>query len=177
MELTEKCIDRKEIFKGHVITLYHDKVELPDGGSAMREIVSHNGGACVAAMNDKGELAFVRQFRYAFGRVLLELPAGKLEPGEQPLEAIKRELKEEVGAEGYDWVDLGEMYPSVGYVNEIIYLYSCRIGSLGEQRLDKDEFLNIEFISLEEAARMVMSGEIKDAKTQLAVLKLLAIRK
>jgi len=101
-----------------------------------------------------------------------ELPAGKLEQGELPEEAIRREMLEEVGAHCTDWKDMGKLYPTPGYCNEIIHLYACRIESIGEQNPDEDEFLEVEFIPLDKAVDMVMAGELPDSKTQTLVLKL-----
>ena len=171
MDLTEKTINSKEIFNGRVLHLLHDEVELPDGGTAMREIVTHPGGVCIAAMDERDNLLFVRQFRYPYREVVLELPAGKLEKGSTPLENGKRELLEETGADGYSYISLGQLYPSPGYTNEIIHLYACRVKSMGESCPDEDEFLCVERIPLDKAVEMVLNNQLPDAKTQTAVLK------
>lgn len=171
-ELREEKLSRRDIFSGRVFSVHVDEVRLPDGSVSSREIVDHNGGVCVAAVNDRGEIALVRQFRYAYGQTVPEVPAGKLEKGENPDDAIRRELKEEVGAEGKNWHSMGKLYPTPGYVSEIIHLYSCDIsGDIGEQQLDEDEFLNAEFIPLEKAVELVLSGEITDSKSQVLILK------
>ncbi len=171
-ELKEEQVSRRDIFSGHIFRVHVDQVRLPDGAASSREIVDHNGGVCVAAVNGKGEIALVRQFRYAYGRVITELPAGKLEKSEDPDDAIRRELREEIGAYGENWHSMGRLYPSPGYVNEVIHLYSCDIcGDIGDQRLDEDEFLNVEFVPLEKAAEMVLCGEIEDSKSQVLILK------
>ncbi|MEE0266168.1 MAG: NUDIX hydrolase [Acutalibacteraceae bacterium] len=171
MELYEKTLSSTDIFKGKVIHVTLDEVELPDGRKSKREVVNHPGGVCVAALNDKNELYFVRQFRYPYKEVVLELPAGKLEKDSTPLENGIRELKEEIGAVGKDYRFLGELYPSAGYCGEIIYLYFCRIESIGDNCLDEGEFLNREVIHIDKAVEMVLNNEIKDSKTQTAVLK------
>lgn len=176
MKLFEKTISSKEIFHGKIITVQHDDAELENGAKVKREVVRHPGGVCVAAVNERDELAFVRQFRYPYSEVVTELPAGKLEPGEDPFDAIKRELSEEVGAVGEQWKDMGKLYPSPGYCSEIIHLYSCNITSVGSTHPDEDEFLEIEYIPLEKAVDMVISGQLRDAKTQTLVLKLWAER-
>ena len=102
----------------------------------LRNVVEHPGGVCVAALTEKNELLFVRQFRYPYGEVVLELPAGKLEKGSTPLENGKRELKEETGAAGFGYLSLGKLYPSPGYTDEIIHLYFCRVG-LGLRRMER----------------------------------------
>ena len=171
MELYEKTLSSKDIFKGRVIHVTLDEIELPNGHKSTREVVNHPGGVCIAALNDKDELYFVRQYRYPYHEVILELPAGKLEKGSTPLENGIRELKEEVGATGKDYKFLGELYPSTGYCAEIIYLYFCRIESMGNCCPDEDEFLNTEAIHIDKAVQMVLNNEIKDSKTQTAVLK------
>lgn len=171
MNLTEKTISVKKIFDGKILHITHDDVELPDGGKTKREVVRHPGGVCVAALDDKNKLLFVRQFRYPYSEVVLELPAGKLEKGMTPLENGKRELREETGAVGASYISLGKVYPSPGYTDEIIHLYACRISSVGESCPDDDEFLNVEKIPLDKAVEMVLNNIIPDAKTQIAVLK------
>ena len=172
MNLDEIKLNRKDIFKGRIIDVHLDEVMLPNGKKSEREVVDHPGGVCIAALTKDYELLFVRQYRYPYSEQLLELPAGKLEKGSTPLENGKRELKEETGAEGKDYISLGKVYPSPGYMSEVIYLYLCKVGEVGRQKLDEDEFLNVEKIKIDDAFKMVMNGEIKDAKTQIAILKI-----
>ncbi len=172
METKEVTVFKNTIFKGKILNLRVDIAGLPDGREAVREVVEHNGGVTVAALTDELELIFVRQFRYPYMEEVLELPAGKLEKGENPLEAGKRELREEGGVIAGQYINLGEFYPSPGYTNEVIYLYGARDLTEAEQELDDDEFLNVERIPLLKAVDMVLSGEIKDGKTQAAVMKL-----
>ncbi len=167
----EKTIESQDKFVGRVIHVKLDRVELEDGSSAMREVVAHPGGVAVAALTENNELLFVRQFRYPYKEVLLELPAGKLEKGMDPLENGKRELLEETGAVGRGYMTLGKLYPSPGYCGEIIHLYFCRVNHYDSQRLDEGEFLDVVKIPLEQAVQMVLRGELPDAKTQTAVLK------
>ena len=171
MLLTEKTLSSKDIFNGRILHVTHDEVELEDGSRAMREVVKHPGGVCVAALDDDENLLFVRQFRYPYKEVVLELPAGKLEPGSTLLENGKRELLEETGAVGYSYITLGQVYPTPGYTDEIIHLYACRVKEQRESRPDEGEFLNVEKIPLMKAAEMVMNNRVFDAKTQIAVLK------
>lgn len=152
-----------------------DEVELENGETAPREIVAHPGGVCVAALDEQNRMFFVRQFRYPYKEVTLELPAGKLEKGQSPLENGKRELLEETGAVGREYITLGKVYPSPGYCGEIIHLYFCRVDHYEQQQLDHGEFLHVEKIPLEQAVEMVMNHEIPDAKTQIAVLKVSAL--
>ncbi len=176
-KLTEKTLNSKTIFNGKILHVILDEVELPDGNKASREVVQHQGGVCVAALDENNNLFFVRQFRYPYKEITLELPAGKLEKGETVLENGKRELKEETGCEGYSFMTLGAMYPSTGYTDEIIHLFACRVKSVGEQQPDEDEFLNVEKIPLNKAVEMVLNNQLPDAKTQITILKLDALLK
>ncbi len=170
--LSEKTLNSKTIFDGKILRILLDEVKLPDGNTAIREVVKHVGGVCIAPLDKDNNLYFVRQFRYPYKEITLELPAGKLEKGLTVLENGKRELKEETGCEGYSFISLGAMYPSTGYTDEIIHLYACKVKSVGEQAPDEDEFLNVEKIPLNKAVEMVLNNGIPDAKTQIAVLKL-----
>ena len=154
-----------------MFTVHVDDIELPDGSKSFREIVEHSGGVCVAAITDDDELFFVRQFRYPYKRVLLELPAGKLEKGEDPLEAGKRELREECGVTADTIISMGTVYPTVAYCSEIIYLYAAKGLKSTSQQLDEGEFLSVEKIKIAEAVDMVMKGEISDSKTVALILK------
>lgn len=172
MNLYEKTVSQDVRFSGHIINLRVDDVTLPNGKPATREVVEHPGGVCVAALTDQQELLFVRQFRYPYGEVLLELPAGKLDRGgEDPLEAGKRELREETGAVATAYRSLGKLYPSPGYCDEIIHLYMAQGLTFGDSEPDEDEFLECERIPLDRAVEMVLNNEITDAKTQVAILK------
>ncbi|MDO4830345.1 MAG: NUDIX hydrolase [Clostridia bacterium] len=171
MDLTEKTLSSKSVFDGRILHITLDEVELPNGKKSKREVVNHPGGVAVAALDGDNNLLFVRQFRYPYKEIVLELPAGKLEKGSTPLENGKRELLEETGAEGYSYISLGQVYPSPGYTAEIIHLYACRVKSEGESKPDDGEFLNVEKIPLDKAVEMVLNNMIPDAKTQIAILK------
>ncbi len=171
MDFTEKPVKQEYIFKGKIINLRVDDARLPDGSIAKREVVEHPGGVCVAALTDAEELLFVEQFRYPYGEVVLELPAGKLEFGEDPFEAGKRELSEETGAEASQYRDLGKLYPTPGYCGEIIHMYMAKNLTFRQQHLDADEFLSVRRIPLSEAVKMVLHNEIRDSKTQVGILK------
>ena len=175
MDMTEKTVASKEIFNGRVLHMFHDTVALSDGSTSLREIVRHPGGVCIAALDRDDNLLFVRQFRYPYAEEVLELPAGKLEKGSTPLENGKRELLEETGATGYNYITLGQVYPSPGYTDEIIHLYACRVKSVGESCPDEGEFLNVERIPVLRAAELVLNNQVFDAKTQIAVLKAAAL--
>lgn len=172
MDLTEKPVKQEYKFKGKIVNLRVDDALLPNGNIAKREIVEHNGGVMVAPLDNEDNLYFVKQFRYPYMEIVTELPAGKLEKGEDPFEAGKRELKEETGAVANKYVSLGQLYPTPGYCGEIIHMYLATELSFGEQNPDDDEFLEVYKIPLEKAVEMVLSGELKDSKTQTAILKI-----
>lgn len=172
MDLTEKPVKQEYKFKGKIVNLRVDDALLPNGNIAKREIVEHNGGVMVAPLDNEDNLYFVKQFRYPYMEIVTELPAGKLEKGEDPFEAGKRELKEETGAVANKYVSLGKLYPTPGYCGEIIHMYLATELSFGEQNPDDDEFLEVYKIPLAKAVEMVLSGELKDSKTQTAILKI-----
>lgn len=173
MDLTEKTIEKNYIYNGRIINLRNDKIMLPNGKVAYREVVEHNGGVCIAALTEKNEILLVRQYRYPYAEALIEIPAGKLERGEDTFDCARRELKEETGATAESISFLGKMYPSPGYTAEVIYIYKAKGLTFGSQHLDEDEFLNVLKVPLTEAAEMIKKGEIVDAKTTIAVLKLM----
>lgn len=172
MLLTEKTIKANTVYSGSIINVRCDDALLSNGKPCTREVVEHPGGVCVAALTDENELIFVRQYRYPYSKEVLELPAGKLEYGEDPFEAGKRELQEETGAVAGKYIDFGIFYPTPGYCGEIIYLYAASELTFIGQNLDEDEFLNVEKIHIDKAVEMVMAGEIPDGKTQVLVLKM-----
>lgn len=173
MNLREKQLKAEYIYKGKIINVRLDDAELPDGKTAKREIVEHPGGVCVAALTDQNEILMVRQFRYPYSEVILEIPAGKRNsPDEEPLLCGKRELKEETGAEAENFIFLGELYPTPGYCGEILYMYAATKLTFGDTNPDEDEFLEVLRIPLDKAVDMIMNNELKDAKTQAAILKL-----
>ena len=175
--MNEKTLKDTTVFDGHLIRVHVDDVELDNGMVAKREIVSHPGGVSVAILTEKNELLFVKQFRCPYQEELLELPAGKLEKGEDPFEAVKREQMEETGTTGENYISLGNLYPSPGYCGEIIRIWACRVAQKGEMHLDEDEFLEVERIPLDKAVEMVLNNEIPDSKTQVGILKTAALVK
>ena len=177
MKLFEKTLTSETKFEGRIIKVLRDTVELENGKTSAREVVCHNGGVCVAALTEQNEVLLVRQFRYPYKEVLLELPAGKLEKGEDPFEAVKREQMEETGTTGENYISLGKLYPSPGYCGEIIRIWACRVAQKGEMHLDDDEFLEVERIPLDKAVEMVLNNEIPDSKTQVGILKTAALVK
>ena len=177
MNLEEKQLSSNYLFKGRIINLRQDTALLPNGNTATREVVEHPGGVCVAALTDNDELLFVKQWRYPYMEETLEIPAGKRDKkDEDPLECGKRELREETGATAQEYIDLHPLYPTPGYINEVIYCFLATGLTFGEQNPDEDEFLDVLRIPLDKAVQMVLSGEIKDAKTQIAVLKVKVLR-
>jgi ADP-ribose pyrophosphatase len=175
--LYERTENVQGIFNGKVITVHNDDVLLCDDSKANRECVEHPGGVGIIGITDDDEVLLVRQFRYPYKQTIYEIPAGKLEKGENPLDAGIREFKEECGAVADEYIALGEVYPTPGYTNEIIHLYMAKGIHLGEQKLDEDEFLEVCKMKFDTLISKIMSGEIKDAKTIIASLKIKELRK
>ena len=173
---TEKKLNSEVKYDGRIIKVYFDTVELENGMTATRDVVRHNGAACVAPVTDDGKLIFVRQYRYPLGKELLELPAGKLDSiNEDPYLCAVRELKEETGCSAEKITYLGDFISTAGFCDENIRLYMAEGLDFGDMKLDDDEFLDVLQIPLEKAKEMVLSGEIIDGKTQALVLKVCAI--
>ena len=169
MIFEEKRVNGKLIYEGSILNVRVDTVTAPKG-HAHREIVEHNGAAAAIAVTDDGKVVMVRQFRYAMGRVVLEVPAGKIDPGEDdPQKTMVRELKEETGYVASKVRSLGRINPSVGYSEELIYLYLMEGLSLGDQQLDDDEALEVELIPYDDLYKMAQNGEIEDAKSIAAI--------
>lgn len=168
----EMTIKSERIYEGKVVALRIDTIELPDQKYSKREIVEHNGGVCVIARNEEGKLILVRQYRKAASKALYEIPAGKLEPNEEPRETGMRELKEETGYSAKSLKYLMEFYPTPGYCTEKIYIFEADELVPGEQSLDQNEYLDVHYFTLDEAFEMVQRGEILDGKTIIAILYL-----
>lgn len=171
MHLSETKINSELVFKGSVLEVYSDTALLENNKTAKRDVIRHPGGVCVVALTDHEEIFMVKQFRYPMQRVMTEIPAGKLEWGEDHLECGKRELREEAGMTADEFIYLGCLAPTPAYDTEIIHMYLAKGLHAANQDLDDDEFLDVEKIPLKKAVEMVMSNEITDAKTQLAILK------
>lgn len=176
MNLKEKRLSGTLKFEGRIVKIVHDQIELPDGRTSTREVVQHPGGVCIACKDENGEFLLVEQYRYVFQSELLEFPAGKLEPGEDPLDAAQRELIEEVGYQALEIQPLGQLYPSVGYLSEIIHLYYVPKAKHIGQKLDDQEFLNVKRYSLSELSTLVLNNELKDAKTIALIHRLENLR-
>ena len=171
MDLKEVKLRRKDVFEGKIMTVHVDDVRLPNGEEATREVVDHVDGAAVLALDEANRVLVVRQYRYVFGRVLAELPAGKLDPGEDPVAGALRELKEETGAEPETFLPLGKIIPAPGCYGEVLHLYLARGLTFGETHPDADEFLQVRRLPFDTLLARCLSGEIEDGKTVAAVLK------
>ena len=171
MELGEKTLNSELIFDGRLLKLCRDDVETASGGRSVREYVHHPGGAAVVALDGDGNVYLERQFRYPYRKVVTEIPAGKLEEGEDPFDAIRRELKEEIGATAGRWDALGHIMPSVGYTDEMLYLYLARDLTFGETHWDKDEYLEPFKLPFAEALARAADGRINDGKTVAALFR------
>lgn len=168
-DLEEKIISHEVLHKGRIINLYRYNVKLSDDSLVSREIVHHSGGSVIIAINKDKEIYFVSQFRLAANRIMLELPAGKIDAGEDPLHCAKRELKEETGLEAKKWKKLSACYTSPGYSDEVLHIFLAEDLKQGKQKLDDGEFLNVTKLSLQDAMQKVIYGEIEDGKTCLGI--------
>lgn len=168
MTFEEKTLSSERIYEGAILNLRKDKVTV-ENGTSYREIVEHNGGAVLAAITAEGKMVMVRQYRKAAERVMLEAPAGKIDPGEEAVSAAVRELKEETGYTAGNVEFLTKFYPSVGYSQEVLHLYLCRDLVAGTTCFDENEALDILEMDVDELYTMAMSGQIEDAKTIVAI--------
>lgn len=172
MELEETRLESEYLYRGRILNLRKDTVRLPDEKTALREIIEHPGGVGIVAMDDRKRIYLVAQYRCPYEEITLEIPAGKRDgKDEDPLVCGKRELKEEIGATAKKWTSLGRLYPSPGYVDEVIHLYLATELNFGETDFDEDEFLTTKAVDFDEAVHMVMQNELPDSKTQVAILK------
>lgn len=167
--LTEKKKSSKEIFKGRIVHLFVDNVLLPNGQESTREVVKHPGAVAVIAVNKEGKLLLVRQYRYPLDGIIYEIPAGKLEPDENPDDSALRELEEETGCQCERLEKIASFYSSPGFSDELLHVYFTDSLIEGKQHLDQDEFLEVCAIDLNEAIKMVEDHRIYDAKTVYAV--------
>lgn len=167
----EEPVGSRTDYNGIIVSVKTDEVRLQNGKIVPREVVVHSGGVVIAAVTDDGKLLAVRQYRYPVSEELLELPAGKLERGEDPLECAKRELSEETGCTAETWVDLGKIYPSPGFCDEALYIFLAAGLVYGEAHPDEDEFLSVTRVSFDDFWDMIMSNALPDAKTIAGVVK------
>ena len=176
-QLTEETLTSTLLYDGRVVHLYRDTVRLPNGHETIREVIRHVGAVCVLPLLSDGSVLVERQFRYPVGKVLMEIPAGKLDSkDEDPRKAAARELLEETGEVAEELIELGMFLPACAYSDEAIHMYAAKSLTFREQKLDADEFLNVFTMPLEQAVQKVLAGEIWDAKTQTALLKVWLLR-
>lgn len=171
MELKEKGIGEEYIFRGRILNLRVDDVLTPEGKKSKREIVEHMGGAGIVAVDTEGKILLVEQYRRPYDEVTIEIPAGKLDKGEDPVVCAERELSEETGGIAEEIVSYGKVYPSPGYTNEVIHLFYAKNVKLGAAHPDEGELLNLIRVSVDEALEMIYSGKIKDAKTVIGIMR------
>ena len=170
--LTETKLTSEKIYSGCILDFYRDTVRLPNGGTAPRELSRHVGAVCIVPLLDDGRVIVERQFRYPVNEVITEIPAGKRDSREEaPEAAARRELREETGITARELIPLGPFYPTCAYSTEVIQMFLARGLSFGERELDEDEFLNVFRLPLRELVEKVLNGEIPDAKTQAAALR------
>lgn len=168
--LNEKKLSSQTVYNGKIINLRLDEVELPNGKKGTREVVEYNGAVAVVALNSRREVLMVRQFRYAVGEILLEIPAGKINQGEEPEKSARRELSEETGYDASEWRQLTAFYSTPGFTTEKLYVYLASGLDFSGQHTDDDEFIQVESYPLEELLAMLDRQEIKDAKSIVGLL-------
>ena len=171
LDLAEKTLSREEKYAGKFLSVHVDQVSLPNGHTSIREVVDHVDGVAVLPLDERNNVLAVTQYRYVFGKTLLEIPAGKLDDGEDPATGALRELREETGAVPDTLLPMGRILPAPGCYGETLYLFLARGLHIGQQQPDEDEFLRLERIPFDEMVHRIMNGEIDDAKTVAAVLK------
>lgn len=169
-DLEEKRIDGETVFSGRLLKAHRDRVRLPDGKEAVREYLRHPGAVAIVALLEDGQVLLERQFRYPLARTFIEIPAGKLEPGEDPLETGKRELLEETGHVAREWRRLGHIHNAIGYSDEVIEIWLARGLERREAKLAEGEFLEVYALPLAEAQAMARDGRITDVKTIVGLL-------
>ena len=169
-DLTEHFVAGGLVFDGNLLKVHRDTVRLPDGTQGQREYIRHPGAVAIVALFEDGTIVLERQFRYPNRRVFLEIPAGKLEPGEPPLETAQRELLEETGYVADQWIRIGVMHTAIGYTDEAIELFLARQLTKKTAQLDPGEFLEVSIHPLPEVLAMIRDGRITDAKTMTAAL-------
>lgn len=164
-EFKEEKLSSKKIYEGKILTLNVDNVRLSSGRESVRELIIHNGGVTIVAQVEPNKVVLIKQYRYAIGKVFWELPAGTLKRNEEPLQAAKRELKEETGYIANNWGSLGIVYPLPGYSSEVLYFFKATDLIDDEAEPDPDENIEVKVMDLKEAWQMIKDGEIRDAKT------------
>ena len=169
-DFTESPVSSRVVFDGVLLKVIEDTVRLPNGNHSVREYIRHPGACMMIAFLDERTLLMERQYRYPLHRHFIELPAGKIEHGEDPLETAKRELREECGYEAREWRHLGTLHPCIGYADEHIELYLARDLTHVGHALDEDEFLQVFPLTIDEALQWVRDGRITEAKAVTGLL-------
>lgn len=169
MKLTEKTTHKESIYKGRIVDLHLHEVELPNGKTSKREIINHPGAVALIALTEEGKLLMVKQFRKALEKEIVEIPAGKLEAGENPEDSAIRELEEETGFKTNQLNKVISFYTSPGFADEIVHIFKAENLTKGSSSTDEDEFVEVMEVTLEEAEKMIETEEIHDAKTVFAV--------
>jgi len=169
--LAEKTLSTEQIFDGVLLKVYRDEVELPDGRASVREYIRHPGAAVMIPVREDGSIVFERQYRYPVGAEMVELPAGKIDPGESPQQSAERELLEETGYRGGQFISLGKLHPGIGYSDEQIFIYLVTDLEYHQENQDSDEFIETFEWSLEEGLEAIRTGVITDAKTIIALFR------
>lgn len=167
----EKTVSSEKVFEGRIIKVKVDKVEMPDGSTSTRELVEHPGGVGIVVLTGNDEIILVKQYRKPLDKVIYEIPAGKLDPGEHHRTCGIRELEEETGLSAKVFDYMGFIYPSPGFTDEVTHVYLAKELTQGETHPDDDEFLDVEKVPFERALKMVIDGEINDAKSVFGILK------
>ncbi len=170
-KLIEHTIDSEYIFDGVLLKVYRDHALLPSGESSVREWIRHPGASAILPVFKNGDIMLIKQFRYPMSQIFYEVPAGKIDSGEDPLQTGIRELKEEVGLSATNWHYLGLFYPSIGYTDEVIHLYLATGLDHHENNTDDDEFVIPERMPFKDAVDMVHEGNITDGKTMVTILR------
>ena len=171
MDFFEKQIETTTLFRGLIVNVRRDLAELQNGAKVPREVVEHPGGVGIVPLTADKKVLMVRQYRYPVEEVLLEIPAGKLDDGEQPLECAVRELSEETGHTAGKFIDLGAIYPSPGFCRETLYVYLALDLEKGEMHLDENELLSVEPVEIDVLIDMIMENKLPDAKSVIGIMK------
>jgi ADP-ribose pyrophosphatase len=169
-DLTERFVSGEQVFDGTLLKVRRDRVRLPDGSEGTREYIRHPGAVAIVPLFDDGRLLLERQFRYPHGREFIEVPAGKVDPGEPHLETAKRELLEETGYAAKEWQRIGVIHTAIAYTDEAIEIFLAQKLEKRERKLDQGEFIDTVIIGFDEAIAMIRDGRITDAKTVTALL-------